>query len=273
MRRKEVSRRLGAVTEVRASIQAHRDRVGPKLDERLPPSDGEPTFGYQVYFDHMDGELDTVQQALIASEDEHVRKLAQIVQARREKEELTRGLQDKQIAARQIVNGYFGEDRGFEVAAVQGRTPQDSKSLTEQVDQTTKFLRDPAGEPSPGRIRGVTLDRGEMADDLETGLGAVDSKRTEYIRLRKEADGTRQAVNAAIAGFDAVFPWVASSLEGHFRLVGERELADRIRTSRRRVTRRQGKVGESGESGASSPEEVSATESETSETAPQSSES
>jgi hypothetical protein len=273
MRRKAVSRRLGAVAEVRASIHAHRGLVAAKLDERLPPSDGESTFGYQVYFDHMDGELEAVEQGLIASEDEHARKLAQIVQTRREKEELTDGLQDKQIAARQIVNGYFGEDRGFEVAAIKGRTPQDSKSLAEQVDQTTKFLRDPAGESSPGRIRGVSLDFEEMALDLETDLGSVESTSTEYIRLRKEADGTRQAVNAAIAGFDAVFPWVTSSLEGHFRLVGERELADRIRTSRRRVTRRQGEVGEGEESGESSSDEGSATESETSETAPQASES
>ncbi len=51
----------------------------------------------------------------------------------------------------------------------------------------------------------------------------------------------------AIAEFDAIFPWAAQAVEGVFRMAGERDLADRIRTSRRRVTRRQAEETESSE--------------------------
>ena len=273
MRRKAVSRRLGAVTEVRASVRAHRDRVVPQLDERLPPPAGEATFTYEVFFDHMDGELAGAQQRLIAAEDAHQQKLAQAVQLRREGTELTQVVYDKQSAARQVLAGYHGRDRGFEVAAVSGPTPQESKPLAEQVDQTVKMLRNPPGLLA-GRNAGVAIDRETMALDLENDLGVLVAKREAYQQTRKEVDGTRQLLNAAIAEFNGVFPWVSRSLEALFILVGERELAERIRTSRRRVTRRpQG--GEDGDGSGEEPsvDDGSATVTEESETAPQSTES
>ena len=114
----------------------------------------------------------------------------------------------KRPAAHEVLRGSYRGDRGFELATISGYAPQESKPLAEQVDQTVKMLRNPPGETSPGRVGGVTVDREAMALDLETGLGAVDSVRADYLVKKKEADGTRQAVNAAIAGFDAVFPGV-----------------------------------------------------------------
>ena len=58
-----------------------------------------------------------------------------------------------------------------------------------------------------------------------------------------------------------------------FTLVGERELAERIRTSRRRAARRGQGGEEEGESGEPSVEDGSTTESEALETAPETSES
>ena len=190
MRRKAVSRRLGAVTEVRASVRAHRDRVVPQLDERLPPPAGEATFTYEVFFDHMDGELAGAQQRLIAAEDAHQRKLAQAVQLRREGTELTQVVYDKQSAARQVLAGYHGRDRGFEVAAVSGPTPQESKPLAEQVDQTVKMLRNPPGLLA-GRIAGVAIDRETMALDLENDLGVLVAKREAISRRARRSTEPR----------------------------------------------------------------------------------
>ncbi len=257
MRRKAVSHFLGAAAEARASLLAHRPRLVPQLDGRLPP--GEAAFSYDGYFDHMDFELAQVQDRLTAAEDEHVKVLAKIIDLRRERDRRSRGIYDKQAAARQVLAGYHGQDRGFEMAAVSGPTPQLSKPLSEQVDQTTKMLRDPAVQPSPGRIKGVEIDPEEMAVDLETDLALLQAVREAYERTRKEADGTRQVVNARLAEFKEVFPWVASTAEGFFRLVGERELADRIRSSRRKVTRKQGEEAGADEAPAedSPPDEVS----------------
>ncbi len=274
MRRRAVSKALGAVAEARASIPAHRGRVVPKLDARRPPpAEGEATFTYDGYFDHMDHELATVQQRLTAAEDAHQRKLAQAVRERRESTELTGVVYGKQTAARQVLGGYHGEDRSFEVAAVSGPTPQVAQPLAEQVDQTVKSLRNPQVGLLAGRIAGVSIDREAMADDLESDLALLVAAREAYQRTRKEIDGTRQVLNAALVEFHGVFPWVARTLEAFFILAGERELAERIRTTRRRLKRRSKGGEEEDESGEPPAEDGSATESEVSETAPQSSES
>ena len=237
MRRKEVTRPLTSIAEVRASMFAHRNEIGRLLDER--PTSPEGGGFSQIYFDQMDAELATVEGNLVAAEDAHVRKQAQVVQARRLSRQLADGIYDKQTAARQILAGTFGSQHAFELAATSGNTPQGPMTLPEQVDQTIKMLRDPAGALPTVRIRGVELSFSDMADDLEADLAEVKTSREAYDRRRKEVDATRLATNEAIAECQRVFPWVASSLESLFRLVGERELADRIRTSLRRVTRRQ----------------------------------
>ena len=236
MRRVDVTRRLTSVSEVRAATRAHRDQVGRQLDERPAlPSEGAYS---EAYFNHMDSELARVEQDLVTAEDVHVRKQIQISQAQQESEELASIVYDKQTSARQILVGLYGSEHQFELAAVSGKTPQGPVTLPEQVDQTVKLLRNPEGPTPAVKIGGVEISFGAMADDLETELGRYRASRVELERRRKEGDATRLASNQAIEAFDQVFPWVASSLQGTFRLVGERELADRIRTLARRVSRR-----------------------------------
>ncbi len=273
MRRKEVTRRIKSVAEVRASTHAHRGRVGRKLDER-PASPDEAAYS-QAYFDHMDSELATIEGNLVAAEDEHVRKQIQVSQAQKETETVVSEVYDKQTSARQILVGLYGPEHQFELAAMTGKTPLGPQTLPEQVDQTVKLLRKPEGDTPAVKVGGVDVNFGVMADDLETGLGRHRSSRVELERRRKEADATRLATNQAIEAFDQVFPWVASSLEGAFRLVGQRELANRIRTSLRRVTRRQADQEEDQaesqkSSDGSAAEETESAPSQATEEAPQS---
>ncbi len=135
--------------------------------------------------------------------------------------------------------GLFGPEHQFKLAATSGNTPQGPTALPEQVDQTVKLLRNPEAETPSVKIGGVDVSFETMADDLESDLGRYRSSRADLERRRKEGDATRLATNQAIEAFDRVFPWVASNLEGTFRLVGERDLANRIRTSIRRASRRQ----------------------------------
>ncbi len=262
MRRVEVSRRLGSAEEVQGSLTAHRGKIGDNLDDQRPPS-SETGFSYQVMFDHMGGELAKVKSRLVEAEDQHVKQLAKISQLRRRRDQGATDTYDKQTAARGILAHLYGKDRDFEVAAVSGKTPVSPKSLAEQVDQTVKFLRNPEGEKPSTKVAGVGVDFDIMADDLEKGQNQLTEVRTELVQASKEADGTRQITSEVIKEFDLVFLWIAHSLEGLFRLAGEEELADRIRTSARRVTRRQAdQEEEQTESQESSPDDPATEESE-----------
>ncbi len=238
MRRIEVSRRFGSAEEVRGSLSAHRGLIGGNLDVQRPASP-ETSFSYPVLFEHMDSELAQVVNKLVESEDRHVRQLAKISQLRRRRDQGFDDTYAKQVAARGILTSLYGKDRDFELAAVSGKTPESSKTLAEQVDQTVKFLRNPeVAEPSQ-KVAGVGVDLPTMADDLESDQKQLVGVRAELVQATKVADGTRRVTNQAIKEFDLVFLWIAHSLEGLFRLAGEEELANRIRTSARRVTRRQ----------------------------------
>ncbi len=237
MRRVDVSRRLGSVEEVRASLGAHRGRIDDNLNVQRPPSP-DSGFSYQSMFDHMDGELAKVESQLVEAEDRHVRQMVVISQLRRRRDHGVTDVYDKQTAARGVLVHLYGKDRDFEVAAVPGQTPQSSKVLAEQVDQTVKLLRNPEGESPSHRVAGVGVDLATMADDLEGGKQGLIEVRADLVRARKVADGTRQTTNRAIEEFDLVFFWAARSLEQTFLLAGEGELAARIRTSVRRVSRR-----------------------------------
>ncbi len=243
MRRIEVSRRLGSVEEVRASLAAHRGRIGDQLDVQHPAAP-ESGFSYQATLDHMDGKLAAVQTQLVGAEDQHVRQLAQIRQLRRRRDDGASDTYEKQIAVRGVLASLYGKDRDFEVAAVSGKTPKSSRALAEQVDQTVKFLRSPEVEVPSSKVAGVGVDFTAMADDLEIGKQRLTEVRAELEQAKKQADATRQTTSRAIEEFDLVFLWAARSLEALFRLAGEQELADRVRTSARRVTRRQAEPAE-----------------------------
>ncbi len=239
MRRAEVSRRLGSAEEVRGALAAHRGRIGDNLGAQRPPSP-DTGFSYPAMFDHMEIELAKVESRLVEADDQHVRQQVRIRQFRRQRDEGASDVYEKQTAARGILANLYGKDRDFEVAAVSGKTPQSSKLLAEQVDQTVKMLRNPEDQSLSEKVAGVGVDFDVMADDLEDGQKQLTEVRVGLVQATKVADGTRQTTNRAIEEFDLVFLWIAPSLEGLFRLAGEEELADRIRTSARRVTRRQG---------------------------------
>ncbi len=238
MRKKEVSKRWKSIAEVRASLGVHRAHIGDKLDQRAQAQNVE-AFSYQPFFDHMDGELAQVQRNLVTAEDDHVRQLVRLVGLRRQTRELAAGVYDKQVAARRILSGLYGDDRKFELAAIEGATPQAAQVLAEQVDQTVKLLLDPGAAVPTAIVQGVSVDFATLASDLESEAARLLASSEEFQRTRKAVDGTRILKNAAIAQVSEVFPWVAGSLENCFRLAGERDLADRIRTSVRVVTRRQ----------------------------------
>ena len=203
----------------------------------------------------MGQDLESLREKVVTAEDLHVHRLAGAAALRREGQELANELYDQQVMARGILGAAF-PDRGYELAAVSGTTPRNYKPLEEQVDQTVKLLREPAVELPTVKLLGVDITPGQVADGLDAGLQGFRANRTDYGRARKAVGESQVLLDQVIAEFKGSFPWIAQALEAFARLAGERELADRIRTSIRRVTRRQGET-EEGEPDQASSDETS----------------
>ncbi|MEM7582893.1 MAG: hypothetical protein AAF560_05890 [Acidobacteriota bacterium] len=239
MRRKTVLRRLISISEVQAALAAHREAIASQLDARPANQNAQP-ISTQGPFDLVGRELAALERQLVDAEDRHTRKRVQLEQLRRESRERFNALYSKQRATRQVLAGLFGADHAFQLAAVSGKTPQTSRALVEQVNQTLELLRRPEQPLPEPLIAGFSPDFNALANDLEATLTALRESRRAYEQLRKAADRTRLATQAALKETDRVFPQLAGTLENLFRLADEPDLAQRIRTSSRRVTRRQG---------------------------------
>ena len=274
MRRISVLQPIQSIEEVQASLDTFGGRIADRMDGRRssPPDGGaeEPTFSYREVFDDLGRDLESLRRKVVAAEDEHVRRLAGAAAARRRSRELGDELRDLQVMARRILGGAY-PGQGFELAAVSGDTPRNYKPLEEQVDLTVKLLREPVVELPEIRLRGVDITPGEVAKGLDSSLGDLREARKGYGRARKAAGESKVDLDRTIDEFKATFPWIAQALEAFARLAGERELADRIRTSIRRVTRRKGEEDGSSEQtpseDASSSEEAAASSEAASEEA------
>ena len=240
-------------------------RIADRLDGRRPPpatdeGPGEPTFSYRDVFDDLGRDLESLRLKVVTAEDEYVRRQARSAAIGRQSEELAEELYDRQVAARRILGGAYDPDQGFELAAVSGTTPRNYKPLEEQVDQTVKLLREPVVEEPEVKLDGVDIDLGEVADGLEARMQGFRAKRSDLDRARKAVGESKVLLDRTLDEFKGSFPWIAQALEAFARMAGERELADRIRTSIRRVTRRQGENEEGSAEEKTSDETESSTE-------------
>ncbi len=273
MRRVRVLNPITSIEEVQASLDTFGGRIADRLDARRPlPEDGGDTpsasFRYRDVFDDLGHDLESLRLKVIGAEDERVRRLARATAVRRQADELKTGLQEQQVAIRKIFGGAYDSGRDFELAAISGETPRTLKALEEQVDQTVKLLREPVVDEPTVKVSGVDIDFGKVADGLESMLKDLRQKRAELDRLRKALGESKVLVDQALEEFRASFPWVAQALEAYARWAGERELADRIRTSIRRVTRRQGEESDQGSAGETPSEEPPSEETASEDTSP-----
>jgi hypothetical protein len=255
MRRVRVLKPIQSVEEVQASLDTFGGRIAARLDGRRPPAvdDDAPNaaFSYQEVFDDLGSDLESLRLRVVGADDEHVRRLAWAATVRRRRDELGTELYDQLVAARRILSGAFDPEQTFEVAAMSGLTPRNLKPLEEQVDQTVKLLRQPVVEEPKVKVFGVDVQLGKVADGFEAMLKELRTKRSELDRARKAVGESKVLLDQVLAEFQGSFPWIAQALEAFARMAGERELADRIRTSIRRVTRRQGESEEETDEAAS----------------------
>ncbi len=245
MRSKASFVRIQSVEEVRASLATYGGGIAERLQHRRPTSAGEgeallTAINYQALFGDLEEDLGGAQLNLVTAEDKHLRSLIRVSKLRRQRDAFVLKAHERLVANRRVLLGVFGPDRGFELAALDGRTPRESKAMIDQLDQTIQLMRDPEGELPVVVADGVQLDFEGMATGFESDLADLRQVRGQLERANKAAAETLIAKDHAIKAFNGVFPPVAGILEGFFRLAGEPELAERVRTSTRRITRRQG---------------------------------
>ncbi len=264
MRRKGVSDRLFSGGAVMTAVITDGDNVADRLEERYgsaPPtlprevtSTADATnleefaaaFSYRQHLDHLFGDLETAHSGLAAADDEHQGKLMLLEELYHQRDEVGDKLQSVYFKVRHTLETLYSETqrrgrrwrRGFVLASVSGVTPRTPRRFLQQVEQTEKFLREPAVEPPSLELNGIQVDFVGLADDLKPLRQHYADLLDGIDRAGKQAEGAMVAKNEAIGQYDRIFGWVTNAFESLFGLAGLEELARRIRPSVRRKGRR-----------------------------------
>lgn len=168
--------------------------------------------------------------AMIEADSAHESELADDSSARDARDTATAVLTERVVQLREAVTGLYGLKAARSV--IIGSTPQDPVALERFAGEVIQNLGT-ATLPKP-RFAGASLDVNAVRQDLAAARETLQGTLNQVANEAREAQDTLAKKNQAIEEFDRVFTGVATSLSGLFILVGERELADKVRPSARR---------------------------------------
>lgn len=225
--------RQKSATAVVAAAETYAGRIGDALTRILTPHlrEGEvmPDFalGVELLGRAQRGSADTMTSA----DATHEFELLDDDAPRRARDETRDVLAAEVISLRDLLRALYGP-AVVRALGLEGDTPDDPVQLMRvgrQVAEALGKFRLP-----PPRMAGATLDVVQIAGRLATLSHDLETHLEDVAREAREAQVTQTAKNRSITDYDTFFAGSAMVLSGFLRLAGERELADRVRPSRRR---------------------------------------
>ena len=246
-----IASRLRSFGAVCAALRVQSGKAVNELDRRQAAAlEGIGDAGYRAIFAHLAAELSAAKAEMISANSIHLGRLAQVVELRKRRDDLTGALYSRFVKVRQLFETLYGSDWSFPLLAVSGRTPRHATGLVAQVRETAGFLAEPRVELPPLDVAGVTVDPPTTATQLAAGAGELDGALADLDAARKRAEVSREAKNRAIAAYDATFLRITRVVEALFHFAGLHEQAKRVRPSTRRPGRRLADEGPEPDSGA-----------------------
>jgi hypothetical protein len=187
---------------------------------------------------------------LAEAAEKHARQVQAEPRKRQERDAATRAAYEGLVRVRSVLTQALGKTQAYALLGVQGRTPERPRTLLCRLRAASAGLRQAERRPDALDLPGMTLDWDELADALDRDadrLDAVlsregwDKRRADLALLHK--DEVQASVNDTYVGF-------AKILEGMYIAAGERELASRLRPTRRAAVKKRSEKATAAEAAA-----------------------
>lgn len=212
------------------AVLAISDAQGDMLAGAAGEAIGSEATAVQSTLTLLRGALQMRRDQMLEADTQHESELADDSSVRDERDQAAAALTEKVVELREPLTSLYGAKAAR--AAIVGKTPQDPVALERFAGEVIQNLGT-ATWPEP-RFAGASLDFAAVAADLSAAREALQSALGQVATGAREAQSTLAQKNQAIEEFDQAFTGVATSLSELFTLVGERELADKVRPSVRR---------------------------------------
>jgi hypothetical protein len=235
--------------EIISSIETHGVDVAAKLEEQwqamitlssTPQVDGpEPPNFLGHLFALKDG-LAVSATGVNEADQRHVHGLANLIQLRDERNNLTEDAYGKFSTMRRAIDELQGPGKAFVLAGIEGPTSRKTPKLLRQMDLAVPRLFEanpqfapssPEGaEPVPDSgVEGINVDPKAMGQQLQGIRDRLRQKHREFRRMIRKVQASRKEKNRRLLEHKERQLWTARIVEGYYRLAGETELADRLR--------------------------------------------
>lgn len=231
---KEVNVREAAAETVAAAAEVHADRVSQAFKDRFqkfaPKKQAVPDMGVVLHI--LAGALRAAATDLVQKSEAHDAELSDDAAPREARDSATAELVQVMVNIRGTTETVYGR-AGLKALGIDGRTPTDSKAIQEHARKFVKQLKDP-GLKLPKAQDGVTIDTGVWLAKVSKPLPVLTQARKDVAREEREAEITGNAKTKAMDSFDEMFGVVATFTSSMLDLIGEDDLAGRIKPSARR---------------------------------------
>lgn len=231
---KEVNVREAAAETVAAAAEAHSERVSKAFEERFqkfaPKKQPVPDLG--VVLRILASALRASATELVEKSEAHDAELSDDAAPREARDSATAELVQAMVSIRGTTETVYGR-AGLKALGIDGRTPTDSKAIQEHARKLVKQLNDPKLKlPKPQD--GVKIDTGVWLAKVSKPLAVLAQARKDVAREEREAEITGNDKTRAMDAFNEMFGVVATFTSSMLDLIGEDDLAARIKPSLRR---------------------------------------
>jgi hypothetical protein len=254
---KLVADRQKSATAVAAAADTYGERIGQALTSLftpyLRPDEQLPDFTLVV---ELIGRAQRGSADVMMSADEtHELELSDDDAPRQARDQARDALAAEIISLRDLTRALYGPGI-VRALGLEGDTPDDPVQLMRLGRQVVEALgKIPLPPP---RLAGATIDVAQITSRLAGLARDLERHLDEVAREVREAQVTQTQKNRSISDYDAFFAGAAMVVAGFLRLAGERELADRVRPSRRRPGQTAGDA-ENDQGGATPPTQAAVT--------------
>lgn len=174
-----------------------------------------------------------VNVALVTASDEYDKELADDAAPRQARDDAAAALTAEVVDIRSVVESAYGAGM-LRSLGIDGKTEVEPKAILSKSKKLADSLKDPARKwPKPAR-KGVKVDPGEWAGDIETWNAKLEQSLKDVMRETREAQAALDVKDRALAANDTSFMRIARFLSAIFFLVGDDVLATKVRPSARR---------------------------------------
>ena len=163
----------------------------------------------------------------------HEAEIGDDAQPRAERDEAEGELRETTAEFRNAIVAKYG-DVGLRVMGVYEPLPRTAPELAKYGRSLHTALIDPARVLTGSRRRGLQVDREAMATELLAPVERLEAALRKVNQEAAELHLTQTAKDRAMDDNDEVFSGVAKAVEGLLTLAGRKDLADRVRPSRRK---------------------------------------